>query len=108
MRVKRPRLPRPIHTVDRTEAIQGASAHNQTAYQGGTDEQVRIQADNALGQREILLLLADQLVRDGNATPVDRKAAQGNMRTIGNRLNNLCNCLYFVRHSVVREVEEAI
>jgi hypothetical protein len=85
--------------MDRTEAIQRSAAHDETAHQTGADQQVRVQTHDTLRQSKVFLLLPDQLVGDHDTTSVDGKASKGDVRTIGNRPNDVGNCLYFVGHS---------
>src|SRR5206468_12408598 len=59
---------------------------------------IRIETHDTLRQRQILLSLPDQLVRHYDIASVDRKAAQRDMRTVRDRLNNLCNRLHLVGH----------
>jgi hypothetical protein len=84
--------------MDRTKSIERTSTHDQTAHQTRSDEQVRVETHDTLGQSEILLSLPDQLMGDSDTASVNRKAPKRDVRTIGNRLNNLGNRLYLVGH----------
>ena len=49
----------------------------------GADEQVGIEAGDALGNREVALVLPDQFVRDRDHVTGNGKAAQRDMRASG-------------------------
>src|SRR5437773_9818701 len=84
--------------MNRTEPIQRAAAHDETTHQTRTNKQIRIQTHDTLRQHQILLSLPDQLMCHHDIASVDRKAAQRDMRTVGDRLNNFCNRLHLVGH----------
>ena len=83
MRIDGARLTGAIHAVDGTKSIERASAHDQAAHQTGADEQVRVESHDSLRQREIFLALPDQLVGDHDVASINRKAAERNVRAIG-------------------------
>ena len=98
MCIDRARFPRTVDTMNRAEPIQRAATHDQAAHQTLTNEQIRIETHDTLRQRQILLSLPDQFVCDYDIASVDGKAAQRDMRTVRDRLNNLCNRLHLVGH----------
>ncbi len=89
---------RAIDAANGTEPVQGSAPYDQFHYQAGSDKQVRFHAHDTLRQREVLLLLADELVGEYDGVARDREPTQRYVRSIGDTSNDFGNALDFIRH----------
>ena len=82
-----------IHALDQAELIERPSADNQAPHQTRPDQQVGVHAHDTLGQCEVFLLLADQLVDNRDDVARDRESAQRDLRPVRDRPNHFSNTL---------------